>query len=97
MREFCWSLVIVGAILAMLQMGLAFFHEDSSPKQAASAAFALCLAVVPYVLARAVSELEQMPNAKLVSTVNRPVDSEEVLDELEEIEQWLEDESTPSS
>ena len=85
MQMFLWKLTIIFSMLAFCQMGLAFLYEDSSPKQAASGVFALCLAVVPYVLARAVQEHNALePSA----TEAKKRKSE---GELAEIEEWLEE------
>jgi len=51
-----WILAFFGGVLGGLLVAGAFV-EDSAPKQAASAAVGCGLAIVPYVIARAVAEL----------------------------------------
>lgn len=51
-----WILAFFGGAFGALFIAGAF-GEDSAPKQAASAAVGCGLAIVPYVIARAVAEL----------------------------------------
>lgn len=51
-----WILAFFGGVFGGLLIAAAF-NEDSAPKQAASAAIGCGLAIVPYVIARAVAEL----------------------------------------
>jgi hypothetical protein len=82
-----WGLTIACSGLAFIQLGLAYL-ENSSPKQAASALFALALAIIPYIFTRAIIKLGQVE-----PSIQKPDLSEE---ESDEIEQWLE-EQVPSS
>jgi hypothetical protein len=54
---FFWAVAIVGALLAGGQLFIVFDAAASAPQQAAGAAIALSLAVIPYCLARAISEI----------------------------------------
>lgn len=51
-----WIVAFFGGVFGGLMVSAAFV-EDSAPKQAASAAVGCGLAIVPYVIARAVGEL----------------------------------------
>ncbi|MEQ1909227.1 MAG: hypothetical protein ABMA15_10420 [Vicinamibacterales bacterium] len=55
----CWILVVLGALAAGVQAVDTFLSAESAPQQAAGAGMACMLAIVPYVLARAVSELRR--------------------------------------
>jgi hypothetical protein len=54
-KVFLWVVAAIGALAGSLFVIGAFF-EDSAPKQAASAAVGLGLAVIPYCLARSCDE-----------------------------------------
>lgn len=49
-----WVLPLIGAIVGIVEFISAWGAQDSSPKQAALAAFAIAWAVIPYCLARAI-------------------------------------------
>lgn len=51
-----YSLAAVGAFIGGFEFFSAMTKAQSAPQQAAGAAMALCWAVLPYVLARAVQE-----------------------------------------
>lgn len=58
MKIFFWVIAIIGVLIG----GVSFLatltaKEISAPQQAAGAAMALCWVVIPYCLARAVSDL----------------------------------------
>jgi len=53
-------MTIGGAVLAFFLFAFGLV-EDSAPKQAAAAGLALCMAVIPYVVARSFSELAKLP------------------------------------
>lgn len=57
MTKFFWIMAIVGVVIALGQFVLALDSSQSAPQQAASAGLALCFAIIPYCLARAVSEI----------------------------------------
>ena len=64
MQRILWLITVMGAILAFLQLGLTMM-EDSAPKQAAGAGMALCFAVIPYILSRAMAELNLLPPVEI--------------------------------
>jgi hypothetical protein len=57
MRTFFWIITILGSCIGGLFMFGAFL-ESGAPQQAASAALGIGFAVIPYCLARAVSEIQ---------------------------------------
>jgi outer membrane lipoprotein-sorting protein len=52
-----WAISLIAAIVAGLSYWSGMAEADSAPKQAAVAAMAAAVAVIPYCAARAVSEL----------------------------------------
>lgn len=56
MKKVLWVITIIGCFLGGAALLLAIL-SDSAPKQGAAAAIAVAFAVIPYCLARAVSEL----------------------------------------
>ena len=44
-------LAYLGAVLGLLQLGLTFVVANGAPQQAAGAAFAIALTVIPYCIA----------------------------------------------
>ena len=61
MQRILWLITVCGALLAFLTLGVAM-TENSAPRQAAAAGIALCFAVIPYVLSRAMAELNLLPS-----------------------------------
>lgn len=60
MKKLFWIIAIIGVVIGCLSFGLTLLSVDiSAPQQAAGAAIALCWVVIPYCLARAVSELSK--------------------------------------
>lgn len=73
MRKFSWALVIVGALLGGFTL-LAVVSAQSAPQEAALAAIAVALAVIPYCFARAVTELAKPAEAPASTRARVPVD-----------------------
>ena len=59
MTKFLWSLTIVGSILGALTIAVGVAGATGAPQQAAAAAIGIAFAVIPYCLARAVSEMKR--------------------------------------
>ena len=59
MTKFLWSLTIVGSILGALAIAVGVTSATGAPQEAAAAAVGIALAVIPYCLARAVSEMKK--------------------------------------
>lgn len=57
MKAICWSLTILGSLLGGFILFSGIAEARSAPQQAAAAAMGAACAVIPYCLARAVSEL----------------------------------------
>jgi hypothetical protein len=55
--KFFWIVAIIGAVLGGLQFVGSMASATGSPQQAAGAAMGCALAIIPYVIARAVDEL----------------------------------------
>ena len=54
---FCWLVTSLAAVLAMLELVVTFGSSASAPQQAAGAAMACGLVVVPYIFTRAMEGL----------------------------------------
>lgn len=52
-----WGISLLGAGLGIIEFVGTLSGASSAPQQAAGAAMAVCWAVIPYVIARAVSEI----------------------------------------
>jgi hypothetical protein len=57
LRVILWVLTIIGAAFGTLVLLSSLFSAQSAPQQAAAAAIAVALVVLPYCCARALSEL----------------------------------------
>lgn len=51
-----WIMTITGAVIGGIWFVFGSLFSNSAPQQAAIGAQALCLAIIPYVIARAVAE-----------------------------------------
>lgn len=59
MVKVLWILTIIFSIIGAVLFAGAMSSANGAPQQAAGAAMALCFAVIPYVISRAVSELKK--------------------------------------
>ena len=59
MTKFLWGLTLIGSILGGIVVLLGVLGANGAPQEAAAAAIGVSLAVVPYCLARAASELDK--------------------------------------
>ena len=59
MTKFLWGLTIVGSILGAFAIAIGITGATGAPQEAAAAAIGIALAVIPYCLARAVSEMKK--------------------------------------
>jgi len=58
MKKFFWVLVIIGSLLGTITFVFeALLFAKSAPLQAASAAVSIAFVVIPYCLARAITEI----------------------------------------
>jgi sugar phosphate permease len=57
MKGFFWALCLVGCLLGGLIAVVGIATANGSPQQAAAAAMGVSAAVIPYCLARAMSEI----------------------------------------
>lgn len=55
----CWVLTVVGSLLGIVIVGVGMLIAQSAPQEAVVVALGIACAVVPYCLARAVSELSK--------------------------------------
>jgi hypothetical protein len=62
MKTFCWVVTIIACILAGIQMFDTLLRAESAPQQAAGAAIAATIVIIPYVFSRAVSEIANNSN-----------------------------------
>ena len=58
MKEVFWKITIIGSVLGILTLLATLKGADSAPQQAAGAAIAVAFTVIPYCLARAISEIK---------------------------------------
>ena len=59
MKTLLWVLTIVGSLLGGFIVFLGVFATNGAPQEAAAAAIGVACAVIPYCIARAVSELSE--------------------------------------
>jgi hypothetical protein len=57
MKSFCWFLSLLGAVIGLFVLFVGLNGANGAPQEAATAGMALAFAVIPYCIARAVSEL----------------------------------------
>jgi hypothetical protein len=63
MKTALWIITILSSLFAITTLLMAFM-ADSAPQQGAAAAMAAAIAIIPYVLARSVSEVSKLQNVK---------------------------------
>ncbi len=63
MKKFLWILVIIGSILGALTAFIGIAAAQGAPQEASAAAMGVAFAVIPYCLARAVSEMDKMKDS----------------------------------
>lgn len=73
MKTFCWVVTIVCCIIAGIVLLTTSIGSNGAPQQAAGAAIAAALAVIPYVFSRAIAELTapEKPIQKVMTEVER--------------------------
>lgn len=54
---FCWTVTVIAAGFAAIQLFDTMLSAESAPQQAAGAAFALGIAIIPYVFSRSVQSV----------------------------------------
>lgn len=59
MKAFCWVITIISCIIAGMVLLATFTSSNGAPQEAAGAAMAAAIAVIPYVFSRAVTELSE--------------------------------------
>lgn len=60
LRSICWVITLVSSIIGVCIVGLVCIHPElSAIQQTSGFALGLCFAIIPYCIARAVSELAQ--------------------------------------
>jgi hypothetical protein len=62
---FCWALALLGAAFGAVMLLMGFMTAASAPQEAAAAALAAALAIVPYCFARAIEGLRGTPVEEL--------------------------------
>jgi len=65
MNKLPWLLPLLGAVFGALTIAITLLFTRSAPQEAAGYALACALAVVPYVLVRAVMEMTTTESAEL--------------------------------
>jgi sugar phosphate permease len=59
MQKLLWILTIIGSLIGGLIVLVGVLGATGSPQEAAAAAMGLAFAVIPYCIARAVSEMSR--------------------------------------
>ena len=59
MQKFLWVCTMLGSLIGLFFLLVVLTAAKGAPQEAAGAAIAVACAVIPYCLARAVSELER--------------------------------------
>lgn len=59
MKKFLWILTIVGSIAGVFVVTFGVLLANGAPQEAAAAGLGLSMAVIPYCLARAYSEMSE--------------------------------------
>ncbi|MDO9357892.1 MAG: hypothetical protein Q7T70_02725 [Polaromonas sp.] len=81
MLTFFYSLTGVSSVAAALLLGFTLFSSQSAPQQAAGAALAIGIAVIPYVFSRCIQII--------VSETYRREESKRLIDKLDALEKVL--------
>jgi len=58
MEKILWKITIVGSVLGLSTLFMTLMGASGAPQEAAGAAIAVALAVIPYCVARAFSEMQ---------------------------------------
>lgn len=87
MISFFFSLTALGAVAGALMLGLTLAGSQSAPQQAAGAAIALALAIIPYVFSRCIQIV--------VSETYRREENQRLVDKLAAIERTLSAKDAP--
>lgn len=67
MKSFLWTLTVIGSVLGGLVALVGVWGATGAPQEAAAAAIGVACAVIPYCLARAVSEINDSTSTLVVS------------------------------
>lgn len=62
MKAFCWVVTLICCGIATLTLFTAMTQSNGAPQEAAGAAIACAIAIIPYVFSRAISELISGPS-----------------------------------
>jgi hypothetical protein len=57
MKSFCWVMVIISSIIATFVLLFAIIGANGAPQEAAGAAIAVAIVIIPYVFTRAIEGL----------------------------------------
>jgi hypothetical protein len=74
MKTFCFVVSLVAACIAAVVFVGTIEAANGAPQQAAGAAMALCIAVIPYVFSRSIEKLIE-PDARPVVIVKRAAEA----------------------
>ena len=61
MKSFCWAMVIISTIIATFVLLFAIVGANGAPQEAAGAAIAAAIVIIPYVFTRAIEGLTDDP------------------------------------
>lgn len=57
MKTFCWAITVIACLVSGLLLFMTLTSSNGAPQEAAGAAMAAAVAIIPYVFSRAVTEL----------------------------------------
>ena len=76
MKTFCWIITLICSALGGILLFDTFLSADSAPQQAAGAAMAVAIVVIPYVFSRAIAELlgskGEEQNERIIEILKKP-------------------------
>jgi hypothetical protein len=73
MAKVFWALAAIGATVGAAEfVAIVTAREISAPQQAAGAAMACAWAIIPYVIARAISEIGKQPSSQAAAQSHPP-------------------------
>jgi len=88
-KAFFWSLVIIGSIIGGIIFLFGIAAAKSAPQEAAAAASGIAFAVIPYCLARAISQIQGKDPVKIIEEMNEKLERIAVFSELSHKKQEL--------
>lgn len=90
-KAFFWLLVMIGSVIGGFVFLFGLVTAKSAPQEAAAAASGIAFAVIPYCLARAVSQIQKKEPGKIGEEMNEKLERIAVFTELANKKQNLQE------